>query len=1137
MLKRFFWNFLFFFLISGSALFAQTDQRTRTTKIADLLAQFPAENAQELDAHMQDMAALQADGLVEMTLLLSPPGQGDNTALEYALGGFSAYVTQPGHETWRAMSVQAYCQALGQVAHDENRAFLIRQLQVVGKDDAVPCLQTYLQNDALCGPAARALTTIQTSAAKQALLNALQTARGTCQLSLVEALGDARATEAVATLTPLAKSQDVTLRKLALSALANIADPASESVLLPAAEKEVFTYADDEATAALLRYAARLAEEGQTAHAEKLAQTLVGRATENQIHTRTAALRLLTELKGAQSVPLLVAAAQDTHPEYRAAALQFAMPYARATSAQWIAALKKAQPDAQAAILTMLEKNDATDALPIALKSLKSKDEAVQRAAIGAAGRLGKLDALPDLLKVMKKGTPTQIQAVADALRLMPGEGLSDQIVEALPKLPAPAQAALLSVVGARATPGKINDVFAYVSASDTTVRMAALRALAPMATANDFPTLVAQLNQTTPASEVAALQQAVVASVEAMPDSSTRVAQVLQAMENAPAGKQADYFAILAALGGDEALDAVTTGFANGDDATKRAAVAALAHWSDVGATAALYDLGRQSENKAYLDEALRGYVGMIQRSTAPDAQKLLMLRNAMALAQTPEQKQLILNETARNRTFPALPFAGQYLDDPAVRQAAAQAVVRIALANPDFQGDLVRQLLQKTMQVMQGGDSDYEKEAIRKHLAEMPAGEGFVALFNGKDLTGWKGLVENPIARANMKPAELAEKQAAADQEMRDGWQVLDNGELLFTGHGNNLATIKQYGDFEMLVDWKIYDDGKGDGDAGIYLRGAPQVQIWDTSRTNVGAQVGSGGLYNNQVHPSKPLKVADNPLGEWNHFRILMQGDRVTVYLNGELVTDNVILENYWDRNQPIFPTEQIELQAHGSRIGYRNIYLRELPRQEPFELSAQEKKEGYKVLFDGTNMYAWTGNTQDYVIEDGVMVVKPSEGSGGNLYTKEEYSDFVFRFEFKLTPGANNGLGIRTPLEGDAAYVGMELQILDNTADIYKNLHEYQYHGSVYGVIPAKRGYLKPVGEWNEEEVTVKGTKIKIVLNGTTILDGDIANARKNGTLDHKDHPGLKNDKGHIGFLGHGSVVYFRNIRIKDLSKKK
>ncbi len=198
-----------------------------------------------------------------------------------------------------------------------------------------------------------------------------------------------------------------------------------------------------------------------------------------------------------------------------------------------------------------------------------------------------------------------------------------------------------------------------------------------------------------------------------------------------------------------------------------------------------------------------------------------------------------------------------------------------------------------------------------------------------------------------------------------------------------------------------------------------------------------------------------------------------------------------------------------------------------------LSAQE--EGFTVLFDGTSMDSWIGNTDAYVIEDGSIAVRPGENEGGgNLYTKEQYENFIFRFEFKLTEGANNGLGIRTPAKGDAAYEGMELQILDNTAEVYKDLHCYQYHGSVYGVIPALRGYLKPVGEWNDQEVVADGTRIKVTLNGHVILDGDIGLYVKNRrTIDGKDHPGLGNKKGHIGFLGHGHVLWFRNIWIKEL----
>ncbi|MEM1121797.1 MAG: DUF1080 domain-containing protein [Bacteroidota bacterium] len=190
-------------------------------------------------------------------------------------------------------------------------------------------------------------------------------------------------------------------------------------------------------------------------------------------------------------------------------------------------------------------------------------------------------------------------------------------------------------------------------------------------------------------------------------------------------------------------------------------------------------------------------------------------------------------------------------------------------------------------------------------------------------------------------------------------------------------------------------------------------------------------------------------------------------------------------------------------------------------------------GFKSLFNGENLEGWVGNKTSYRVENGTIVVDPQGQGGGNLYTEKEYSNFNFRFEFQLTPGANNGLGIHAPLEGDAAYVGKELQILDNTAEKYAKLKPYQYHGSVYGIISARRGFLRPVGEWNSQEVIVNGSDVKVILNGTTILEGDFLEASRNGTMDGRDHPGLKRTRGHIGFLGHGDRLAFRNIRIREL----
>jgi hypothetical protein len=210
--------------------------------------------------------------------------------------------------------------------------------------------------------------------------------------------------------------------------------------------------------------------------------------------------------------------------------------------------------------------------------------------------------------------------------------------------------------------------------------------------------------------------------------------------------------------------------------------------------------------------------------------------------------------------------------------------------------------------------------------------------------------------------------------------------------------------------------------------------------------------------------------------------------------------------------------------------------------------QQKEEGFTPLFNGKDFTGWiygqrANGTENksgkgYQIENGVIY--STREDGGNLYTEKEYANFIFRFEFKLTPNANNGIGIRAPLQGDAAYAGMEIQVLDDSGSEYTNLLPGQYHGSIYKVAPAKRGFQKPVGEWNSEEIIANGRQITVKLNGTTIVDANLDDVKDEPTLkEHRDlskpegSQGIANTKGHIGFLGHGAHVEFRNIRIKVL----
>jgi Domain of Unknown Function (DUF1080) len=416
-----------------------------------------------------------------------------------------------------------------------------------------------------------------------------------------------------------------------------------------------------------------------------------------------------------------------------------------------------------------------------------------------------------------------------------------------------------------------------------------------------------------------------------------------------------------------------------------------------------------------------------------------------------------------------------------------------------------------------------------------------GFTALFNGHDFAGWHGW---DIHEKGMSPQKFMElsmadrtaKIAAWSADAAKHWRI-ENGELVNDGKGAFLTTDGEYGDIELLVEYRTVPLA----DSGIYLRAAPQVQIWDyteKAKFNLGADKGSGGLWNNSKGaPGKdPLVLADKPFGEWNQLRIIQVGERTTVYLNGKLVVDHARMENtYWtkDRTKPLMRTGPILLQTHGGEIRWRNLYVREIPWAEANAILAKHSDNGFRSLFNGKDLDGWEGPAIDeYEVRDGAIVCKPHKG--GNLYTKEEFTDFVVRMEYQLPSGGNNGLLLRYPAgkKSDGAYSGMtEIQVLDDTSPQYAKLDPRQYNGSAYGMVPANRGYLRPIGEWNFEEVTVKGPTIKVELNGTLILDCDLSKVTQ--YKDNHPHPGKDRKSGRLAFAGHNDPVAFRNFRVKPL----
>ncbi len=453
----------------------------------------------------------------------------------------------------------------------------------------------------------------------------------------------------------------------------------------------------------------------------------------------------------------------------------------------------------------------------------------------------------------------------------------------------------------------------------------------------------------------------------------------------------------------------------------------------------------------------------------------------------------------------------------------------------------------------------------------------EGFKALFNGKDLSGWYGWsTKDPTELWNMTPEERADyKKKSVEGGLTDAkgndpgnhinahWSV-ENGELVNDGKGLYLTTDKDYGDFEMWVEYKALPAG----DSGVYLRGIPQVQIWDPAEDDpkgLGRAKGSGGLWNNSKGaPGKdPSKKMDKPLGEWNQFKIRMIGERVTIVFNGETVVDNAVLENFFANKKagylaygkpnkgdakdqekmpngwmkdPAFAKGPIQLQTHGSEIRWRNVFIREISAEEANKELAARDAEGFVEQINGKDLSNWQGAVDSYEVVDGKVRCK--QGKGGDLLTMEEFENGKIRVEFKLPKAGNNGIALRTPLGGRSASDGLELQVIDSDgynekqAAAGKNgLTPYQYHGSIYHCVGAKHGYLRPAGEWNFQEIEVQGQRITVTLNGTKILDADI------DTFDRsqiKNPPkGLDNTRGLIGFAGHSDPVEFRSFKVKRM----
>lgn len=1094
-------------LLPWSVVAQDARQRTVTTIVADALDQLPAGRQQNYNKVMKELASTGAAGIVQLGGMLVPADKGKNASIEYALYGVVSYVTTPDKVNERAEVRKGLAQAIEKCTDNPNRAFLMHLLQRCAIAEDAPVFVKYLDDAYLAEWALNGL--IHTEGTDEVLLELIRK-DGVSREKLAYAVGTKKLKAAEPTLLEWLKDADIPTQKAIYHALGTCGSSASLPALKNAAKAVKYAWKPEtDVTSCYLRLLKTMADNGEGKTAAKAAKALM--KDTDKAYVRGAALDIIVAVDGKKATPLLLSALKDSNREYRVNALRLSENIA---DEDWYAALAKilkAKGDkkVKADILNWFGTNHIDSQIHAVVSCMNAADEEIALAALAAAGKIGGDVALNALIAELNGN-----HAVAATKALLSFNGkINNGIMKALDADKA-IQIAALGIASTRSMDETADKVFTMLNSPESEISTAAYKALAGVVGPSDFNRLSSLIEKATN-NRVPQIQAAMKNAVLSLPKDK-QYATVMSCVSKS--GNPSLYYPILAQAGTSEAIAVILEGY-NGN--YKKEALEALLQVDNVKMIEVLYDIA--VNDKANTHSALNRYTSIVSNSANTPIRKYQLYRKALEIASDVKVQNRLINLLGSTHTYQALVLVEKYMDNKATAEAAAEAVRTIVSKSTERLGGApVRKALEKAIACFKQvghADAGYAIDDINGMLQRLPEA-AYVPVFGNAEWT--------PVASSARKTSSARKSSSAQKASMK----AIPNG-MVYPGGEESVVGTGDYENFELWFEWKSA------GKAGLGIRSIRQIDLGGDK---------SGALSGNVNAKNAPEKIADNAPNEWNTVYVKVLNDRVTVKVNGIMTANNVILENTCNRNIPAYVKGQLMLIGENEPAEFRDMYIRELPSTPKFELSASEAKEGFEILFDGTSMHKWTGNTTDYVPVDGTIYVTAQYGGSGNLYTVKEYSDFIFRFEFSfMREGVNNGVGIRTPMGVDAAYEGMEIQILDHDAPIYKGLHEYQQHGSVYGIIPAKRVKFPALGEWNTEEIRAVGDRITVTVNGEVILDGNIreacqghnvsedGSAKNPYTVDKKNHPGLFNKSGHIGFLGHGAGVKFRNVRIKDLSK--
>ncbi|MCX6329866.1 MAG: HEAT repeat domain-containing protein, partial [Bacteroidia bacterium] len=667
-------------LLISSSSFTQ-DKRTLETKIADLLAQLPANDLQYTNKLMDDMYALGEEGLKKICDQIIPAGTGDDTRPRFAVETLSRYLSQKGKENEKAVW-EKLCISYAALQKDPGvKDFFIKQLQLIGGEQTAEAMKSFLSDKDICNSAVAALTSVGGRSAEKILAESLKEKDLPCAAAVMNALAGMKSKAAVNEYIAWITTADVSTKASAYNALAQSGDPLAYNVLLNAAKSCSYRWESTGATSALLNYAKNIAQNGDIKTMDKICKLLIRNCNDKlTMQNKSAALETYVSFHGIKAFPQILKAARHSDSRYRNAAINMSASIpGNEVAKKWIAFFPKAIPEAKPEILRMLGNSGNEEAEVLAESALAYHDGTVRQAAAEAIAKIsGKKVATSLISYITKHPDAADQEAAVNAFKSIAG---NEEVILLYPALDyctsSSGKKSIIELMAWKKMHPQLKMVMPYTSYTDESVRSAAYKALAAFAQPEDQGDFIKLLADTENPEYTASIQEALASAAGKINDPEKRSAEILKALGNQ--NLKAKLIPVLSKTGGREALNAVLKEFENGNPEMRETCFKALSSWTNYSASSALYEICT-SGNKTYEAPSFEGYVQQIRNAPISDEEKLLLFRKIMPFAKSAEQKNEILNESGKLKTYQSLFFVAEYIDNPTTSAVAARSAMNIA-------------------------------------------------------------------------------------------------------------------------------------------------------------------------------------------------------------------------------------------------------------------------------------------------------------------------------------------------------------------------------------------------------------------------------------------------------------------------